>query len=409
MNSLVLLMALLGVSFLSGLVAQGRALRGLGLPSGIEWLALGVLLGPAVLGVVDTAVQAEVGPIALVAVGWLAFVLGLDFGVVRRRRLRTGRAIFGVAVGVFVFAGIAGAVWYGASLVGVRLEGEDRLIMALGLAAVGTETTAPVVHWVAERHGARGPLLELIADVAEAKDAVPIVGVGVVLCLQPQFPYPWKYPALTLTALTLAFGVLFGVVAVVLLGRSPKRDQAWGVLLGTAVLAIGLAARLVLPAMTILFAMGWTLGALSRHRDSLTAMIDVSRRPALLPALILAGARLEPAVAWSAAPIIVLALLARLVTSAVVGALLSAQVPGGRRAAPLLGVGMLSAGELSFAIGLTLALRFPDRRGAILLGAAAVFAGVGELIGPLSLRRSLQSAGACAEPKPPAATVGETP
>jgi hypothetical protein len=274
--------------------------------------------------------------------------------------------------------------------------------MALGLAAVGTETTAPAVHWVAERHGARGPLLELIADVAEAKDGVPIVGVAIVLCLQPQFPYPWKYPAITLTALTLAFGVLVGVVAVVLLGRSPKRDQTWGVLLGTSVLAIGLAARLVLPAMTILFAMGWTIGVLSRHRDALTAMVDVSRRPALLPALILAGARLDPAIAWSSAPIIVLAMLARLVTSAIVGVLVSAQAPGGKRGAPLLGIGLLSTGELSFAIGLTLALRFPDQRGATLLGAAAVFAGVGELIGPTSLKQSLRRAGACAEPEPPA-------
>jgi hypothetical protein len=407
MNALVLLMALLAVSFGAGLISDGRAVRGIGLVSGIEWVAVGVLLGPAVLGVIDTQVQAQVGPIALVAAGWLAFVLGLDFGVVRRRRLKTSRMLIGFFIGALTFGAVAVACFVAIPTWAPELISE-RLIVALGLGAVATETTSPAMRWVAERHGARGPLYELLCDVAEAKDAIPILGAGVVLCLRPGFTYPWPHPELSLNGITIGFGALLGVVALVLLGREPRRDQAWGVLLGTAVLGMGVAARLLLPALTVMFAMGWVLGALSRHRDQLTAMVDSSRRPALLPALILVGARLDPQLAWHSAALIGVMLSARVVASWVSGALLSLGDATQRRATATIGFGLLPAGELTFSVGLALALRFPDARGGVFLAGAAAAAILGELVGTVALKRSLRRAGAMPEPLPPASAQTAT-
>ncbi len=391
MNALVLLMALLGVSFLGGFIGESRSVRGLGLPSGLEWVALGLLLGPSVLGVIDSSAQQKVQSLALVAIGWLALVLGLDFGVVRRRRLRTARVALGLLVGLGTLAAVTFAVYaaIGAIAMSAHWTSADRLLVALGLGTVMTETTSYAVDWVAERHGARGPLLELVADIAEAKDAVPIVAVGGVLCITPLVPYPWPLPAVTLTAIILGAGALLGAMALALMGKEASRDQIWGVLIGLAVLGIGLAAHLGLPALTLMFAMGLVLGIFSPHREQLTSMIDVTRRPALLPALVLVGARLDLVLAWRAAPVLLAALAARVIASSIFGWGLA--IGGGRaRSGRLLGIGLLSSGELSLGIGLTLAMRFPDDRGGVLLAGAVAAAVLGELVGPVGLRQVLR-------------------
>ena len=389
MNALVFLMALLGVSYLAGLLGRGRSVRGMGLPSGIEWVALGVILGPSVLAVIDGALQRQVEPAAQVAIGWLSFVLGLDFGVVRRRRLSFGRAVMGVAVGAGTAAAVGGAVWFAIPSF-IELGADDRLLLSLGLAAVLTETTANAVRWVAERHGAHGPLSQLLADLAEAKDLVPILTVGVAICWRPSFAWPLPLPAVTLTAALVVLGAILGAVAAVLLRHEQRAEQSWGVLLGTSVLGVGVTARLGLPVPTVLFAMGWLLGALSRRRDQLTHMVDPTQRPALLPALILAGARVEPPLLARLGGLIGVALAARLVLLLMLGSIFGSKKVGARG---LLGLGMLSTGDLSIGIGLIFALRFPTGVGPVVLTAAACGALFGELVGPAALRLSLKRAG----------------
>jgi len=385
-------MALLGVSYLAGLLGRGRSVRGLGLPSGVEWVALGVLLGPSVLGVIDGELQRQVEPAAQVAIGWLSFVLGLDFGVVRRRRLSLRRAVLGIMVGTLTGAAVGVTAWFAIpnfpSL--AELSFNDRLLLSLGLAAVLTETTANAVRWVAERHGAHGPLSQLLADLAEAKDLVPILTVGVAICWRPSFAWPLPSPAASLTAALVLLGAVLGAVAAVLLKHERRAVQSWGVLLGTSVLGVGVTARLGLPVPTVLFAMGWALGALSRRRDQLTFMVDPTQRPALLPALILAGARVEPTLLARLGGLIGVVLGARLLLLVLLGTVFGSKKVGARG---LLGLGMLSTGDLSIGIGLIFALRFPTGVGPLVLTAAACGALLGELVGPTALRLSLKRAG----------------
>jgi hypothetical protein len=394
-SAFVLVMALVGISYVAGLFGPGRSIRGLGLPSGIEWVAVGVVLGPGVLGVIDHAVQTDVEPIVYVAVGWLALVLGVDYGVIRRRRLRAGRIALGLLAGAVTLAAVAGTVWLAAPHVALfaALPPLERLVLALGAGAVATESTSNAIRWVAERHGARGPLSELLDDLAEAKDAAPIVAAGVAVCMRPSAALDDSVaralPAqpLVLFGAAVGTGLVLGGAAAVLLRKESRAEQRWGILVGTVLLAVGAMARLGLPVVTSLFSLGLAVGLLSRHRDQLSAMIDPTRRGALLPALLLAGARLEPTTALSAAALIALALGARALALAAVG------VTVGRGARLLAGPAMLSSGELSVAIGLSLALAVPGPIGESLLALAAAGALVGELVGPVALRAALRRAG----------------
>ena len=73
MNALLLLMGLLVLSYIGSFLVGGRALRGVGLPSGAEYVALGFLLGPHVLGIVERSMLVSFEPIVQVALGWLAW------------------------------------------------------------------------------------------------------------------------------------------------------------------------------------------------------------------------------------------------------------------------------------------------------------------------------------------------
>ena len=396
MNTLVLIMGLVGLSYLSGLFGRGRAVRGLGLPSGGEWLVVGFLLGPGLLGVIDHAVQTDVEPVLYVALGWVALVVGLDYGVVRSRRLRPIRMLLGIALGVLTVGAVALAAWLAIPYLylGISFTALERAVLALGLGAVAGETTSHAVQWVAEHHGRGGPLAELLDDLAEAKDIVPILVAGVALCLHPRFAVadPTWLTTAAIPAAVMGMGALLGAVAAVMLSREKRADQAWGIVVGIGLLATGTVARLRLPVVSPLFALGLALGIASRHRDRLRAMIGPTQRSALLPALLLAGARISPQVFLQHGIVVAVVLVVRAATLYASGHLV-ARSGRAKSAVPLLGWAMMPAGELSMSIGLSFALTFPPKLGEPVLLAAALVTLVGEIVGTLALRAALGRAG----------------
>jgi hypothetical protein len=152
--------------------------------------------------------------------------------------------------------------------------------------------------------------------------------------------------------------------------------------------------------------MGLAVSLLSRHRRDLRAMVGPTERPVLLPALLLAGARLDfrasPALPWIAAA----AIGGRVVAKVVVGWLLALISKPARKAGPLVGLSLMSSGALAMSIGLAFALRFPGTVGDTVLVVAAVSATVGEFVGPARLRAALQAAGEIEDPASGSASEG---
>lgn len=391
MSIVLLLLGLLVLSYIGGFLVGGRAIRGFGLPSGSEYVTLGFLVGPHVLGLVDRALLDAFAPIAHVALGWLALAMGLDYGFRRSRRVQPTRLLIGLAIALTTTAVIAGIVWL---VAGKTFAGKDRLLIALGMGAACSETTRHALRWVVQRYQARGPLSDIVRDLCDGDDFVAVLVVGFAFALgtgasfeQPMSPWAWL-------AITIGIGVVLGVVAAVLLGKEFRLAESWGVLLGTAVFAIGMGARLELSTLLVAFAMGMTIARLSRHRTEVRAMVRLTERPVLLPTLLLAGARVDlepmPSV-WTTFVLVVVA--ARLAMKLATGIFVRTAWPSVRRAGPLLGLGMLSAGTLSISVGLAFALRFPGPLGDTVLMTAAVITLLGEFVGPGTLRRALRAAG----------------
>ncbi|MEO8874603.1 MAG: potassium transporter Kef, partial [Polyangiaceae bacterium] len=81
MNALFVLMGLLALSYLGGLLVTKRGnAASIGLPAGIEYVAVGFVLSPSLLGVVERSVLDLFSPLVQVALAWLTLLIGLEFG-----------------------------------------------------------------------------------------------------------------------------------------------------------------------------------------------------------------------------------------------------------------------------------------------------------------------------------------
>jgi Kef-type K+ transport system membrane component KefB len=182
-SAIHLLIGLLVLAYMGSILVGGRAIRGYGLPSGSEYVLLGVVLGPHVLAVLDASTVRSFEPVVQVGLCWIALVVGADYGFNGERRVSGQRVLagFGITLLSALFIGRAVLV---VSLACFGFAWQDGLLLAFALGAVSCETTRHAVRWVAIRHRAR-PVSDLVADIADADDAVPLVVIAALFAIAP--------------------------------------------------------------------------------------------------------------------------------------------------------------------------------------------------------------------------------
>jgi hypothetical protein len=270
---------------------------------------------------------------------------------------------------------------------------------------VCSETTRHSVRWVVERHGAKGPLADLAADTARASALFGSLALSVVNSWLPGAALP-GFSVLERVGVSLGLGVVLGLTATLLLGREFRRDESWGILLGTSLLGTGAAARLNLSPLSTTFAMGLTLAIVSRHRLDIKAMVTPTEKPVLLPVALLAGAYVNVKLPTVLLVIVGAALVVKILARVLCGSLLSVSMKPVRGVGLEVGGSMLSSGALALALALAFAVRHPGTVADSVLLLAALGVLIGEWLGPGALRRALSRAG---EIKPEPAVETEAP
>ncbi|HEU5072990.1 MAG TPA: potassium transporter Kef [Polyangiaceae bacterium] len=393
MSEVLLLSVLLAAAYFGNLFVEGRSIRGFGLPSGAEWLVVGVILGPHALGVFQVSVIRDLEPLVVVGLGWTALVLGIDYGYVGDRRSSRRGLLLGLALSLLCAAVVAAAAFAYCTLQ-LRLAASEALVVAATLALVSSETTRHAVRWISERQGAQGPLADILAEIADADGALPLLGLGVLVAisttagLNVELPLGWRLAA------AVALAVILGLIAAALLARSFAFGESWAVLIGVALLGIGISMRLGAAALTVMFICGVVISMLSHRHAELRRLLAPTERPVILPLLVLGGATLD---LRSFSPVVIgllgVVLLARIVAKLAGARLIAAFVPAARHSPGATGGALLASGTLSMSIGLYAYLSLEGRHGELALLAASVATAFGELVGPIMLRRALSRAG----------------
>lgn len=405
MNSVALLLALLAVAYIGSTLAGAKG-RGQSLVSGVEYVLLGAIIGPQFLAVVTRSVVNSFEPLAIVALGWLAMSDGFHCGHVGDVRVSLRRVLQGLMFTALIAASVATLVGLTAYTMG-WLQGEALWISSVGMGLVSCESTRHTVNWVAERRLAKGSLSRLIAEISSVDSAISLPALAGLFLLagHQQTHVTMPIPDGVLLALVFVLGAVLGTVVVVLFKMPLRQVEAWGVLLGTALLGTGISVGTGAAWPATLFSTGIVLSMFVSRRPLLRRRFLRTERAVLLPALLLAGTHLEvPAETWFFL-LIGTAFGAHALVTMVVSSIMRARSPVAREGGPLLGVAMLSSGPLSICVGFACALRFQNLAGQLILATAVADTLLGELVGPWTLRRVLRRAGELAdrnEPSPAA-------
>ena len=386
-DELILLLGLLVFSYLgSALVAPGQT-SAIGLLSGSHFIGLGVLLGPHALGVVPSDAAVSFRPLAIVATAWLALVLGVEYGHVGDRRLSVRALVRGTLAGLITAAAIGGAVYVAAGYF-LALSAADARLLGLGVGLAGSETARQSVRFVVDRGAEHGRLLRLLEELADTDEVVPLLGLGVLFSLSPTPLGDVQLAFSSWLALNVLLGLLLGLTSALLVSGFAAAHDAWGVLLGAALLVAGIAWRLSLSPLSAAFLMGVCLGMGSRHGAELRPLLARTEPGVLLPTLLLAGALLHLPSARGPLWVLGIALVARVLVRCALGYSLArlAKTDASRRVP--FGLSLCCRGSVSARFSFSFALRFPGPVGDLVLAAAAVSGIAGDLLGTMGLRRA---------------------
>jgi hypothetical protein len=393
LSTFAVFFALLAAAYLGSALIRSRG--GRGLASGAEWLVLGFVAGPFGLALLEPEMLDAFRQIALVGVGWVALAVGLEYGYVGTRPIRPRTMVLANLAALATAAAVAAAAGAALALAVPEagfLRRREHLVIALGIAAALSDTARDAFRWGWRRADEDGPLRRLLAELGDADDLVPVVLTAVAFALATDGSTSLAGPLARVGA-EAGIGLALGLVAAALASTSFRRQTVLGVLFGTSLTALGLAARLGLSGLGAGFTLGLVLHVVSRHGEELRELSLHVERPVVLPALLLAGASVDPLAHPAIVPLVLLAVGARLVAKLGVGALLVAASPAARRGGWAVAPALAASSPLAPVIGLAFALRFPGPAGQAVLACACASALAGELSSAFAVRAALGSAG----------------
>lgn len=359
MSGPLLLVLAVGVAYLAAHVAFDWLARRFMIISGAEYLLLGILLGPQIANVLSTDVMTGFSPLVTLSLGWVGAIVGTQFHLPSLVRVRglSYRVAFAEAFITLLFVS---AVEFAVMRWLLGLSERDSLAVAIALGAIAAVSAPAGIGIVARHLGRRSALLRQL-EITTAIDAlVGIVTIGLLLAIRHPGDVDVARPITTTewVVISLAVGIVGGVLYQLFLGRERDEDRLFISLAGAIILTSGAAAYLHLSPIFTAMAMSATLVNLSSSREEIARTLHSSERPFYFVLLIFAGASWEPSLRAWVIPV-VLYLIARAVAK-VGGARLAARLTHTLPAlGPNWGRALLGQGPLALALGLEF-VRMPD-------------------------------------------------
>lgn len=158
---------IVAVSILSGLVF-GRIAKFFKLPNVTGYLIAGLLLGPFVLGVLSESTVRSFDQVSDIALGFIAFTIGLGFKLSYFKQVGAAPMI----IAVFESFGAVILIVVTMILLGV----DPALAILLGAIAAATAPAQTIM--VIKQYKAKGPVTSMLLSVAALDDAVALIAFG---------------------------------------------------------------------------------------------------------------------------------------------------------------------------------------------------------------------------------------
>ncbi len=352
MSSGIIVLTVVAVGYLAARIAVHYLAHRFLIVSGAEYLVLGILLGPQVSGLMSAGVVDSFGPFMVLAIGWMGAGVGAQFHVPTLLRIRgpfyQTAFLQSILALMVVAAGMTGVfIWQ----FGITLE--QAIGPAVVLSAVATASSLSGIALATRRVTTGRPLVRQLQVAGGMDAAVAIICFGLLLCVLHAPPPSGVRPptATEWGVLTVAIGVVGGVLYHLFLGGERNPDRLFIALTAAITLASGVAAYARLSPLLPCMLIGAILVNTSKGREEIAQVLRRVHRPLYLVLLIFAGAAWRPAQDVWLLPIAAFVLLR---TLAKVGAArLAGRLSGlGEVLGPDWGRALLGQGSLAISIAL---------------------------------------------------------
>jgi Kef-type K+ transport system membrane component KefB len=380
MSTTLILVAAVVVAFVGGR-AISHAVSRLQLLSGVEYLLLGVVLGPYGANALSHDVLAALDLFVSFVLGVMGFVVGLGL-----RRIRGGLEVglAGATTSLIIVALVGGGAVAAVQALDPTLLSVEDPVAALPLASDGqcllSLWIAPYALWIgltigaaagvssvalielaARRYAVRGSRLPLLESLAVAGEVAAVLAFGIAMA-GARATSEAHALGLTLTewgVITVGAGAACGVLFTVFIGREDNSMRILVATIGAVTFSAGIGAALGVSPLFVNLIAGALVGISSPYAARLGEATAPLRFPTRVLVLLIAGAIWSPVSGWAWVLPLGYAIVRALVLR--VAAPMSAWtfLPG-TNAAIRLGMGLFGQGALAAAIAISFAQRFPE-------------------------------------------------
>ncbi|HFE45669.1 MAG TPA: hypothetical protein ENJ18_09275, partial [Nannocystis exedens] len=278
MNPTLLLVVLVVFSFAISRLLSRYASRFA--VSGIEYIFLGIILGPQLRPVILSAQALEgFAPLINLLLGLVGFVLGLR----ARSSLRPANVALGGGIASMALIAMVAAAAFGLLelLIGAPpgverfelytvLVGENVLVLsgsvdnvwlALAIGCAAAVSSPALIGRVALLHRARGPVLDLLLGYAKVSQlcAIAIFGGTLVWARAAESASHTHLPITIWVAVTAGVGILIGLLFNIFIGRERDELRIYLAALGTVTFASGTGSALGVSPLVINLTAGFVV------------------------------------------------------------------------------------------------------------------------------------------------------
>ncbi|MCU0690898.1 MAG: hypothetical protein MUF54_05800, partial [Polyangiaceae bacterium] len=210
-------------AYLAVRLAMGRVGARVLVVSGAEHVALGVLLGPSVLGLGLFAEPTALLPFAALATGWVGLSCGTEFNLRVLRDVPRGGSRLGVMTALVSGALVTAVAWmyFRSGSVG-RITTYDAWLSAGMMGAASAATSTGPLSLLARRYQLGEAIVLLLRRAARLANLTALMGFGLLFCIfHPTFAVTDRpLSAVEFAVVAIGLGVLLGLVFAPFLGRS---------------------------------------------------------------------------------------------------------------------------------------------------------------------------------------------
>lgn len=289
----------------------GYALGKLGelvhLPEITGFIVAGLLIGPAVIGVVGSDTARSLAVLTEIALAFIAFTVG---GALHRSTvLRVGRAVLMMSAGHLLTVGVL--VWLALTIAGISPAVATLMGVIAGATSPGTTVA------VVQREQARGPFVEHLFGVVAVVNALTIMLFGIVFEFTPLMMGVVLEGALMArfgTAIvevlvSIALGALSGC-GIHLATRTERAQPAQVIIMTTGFLFLSTSVSVVVGLSPLLLNMaaGVAFVNLSTRNEAVFRTLEPLTPPVYALFFVLAGTKFQP-MAFAGGPLLLFGLV----------------------------------------------------------------------------------------------------